>query len=178
MGKVNVQFHAVPSEIFEFVEYCSKEHELEAVLMQFYPEFKIICINYYDFNSRLLELEKIDQICLCNTKPYILVNSPYDFLTNNPNCLSITIGVFDDQSLRQSFLSGQTDNTELLTIWKKIVKKLNSITSAGVWVENPHTGVKAFYNRFRYTSNAKELFNDGIRMLPVAGWNQFILSSE
>lgn len=175
MAKINVQFHGLPQEIVEFSEACAIEHKLFSVSMVFFPDFKANIIEGY---SSLKDIEKINRICLCNIKPDLSANSALEFSRKNPDCLSLSIGKYDNKGLVESGLGAQTENKTALKIWRKIVKKLNAFTTEGVWVVSPHTGAKTFNKKHRYTEAAKKIADDGVKIKPIAGWNHLILGSE
>jgi hypothetical protein len=126
-------------------------------------------------------LEKVpicntNRVCLYINKPDILTNNYLEFLERNPDYLLITIGKYFDNQLEESNLATQTENSECLKRWKKIIKNFNAVSLSGAWVVNPNNGAKVFYKQHRYTEGAKKLSEDGVKLVPVAGWNYYILS--
>lgn len=175
MAKINVQFHGLPKELIEFVKACAIEHKLISVGMIFFPDFKTYKIGDY---SALQDIEKINRICLSITEPDLSAKSVVEFSRKNPDCLSLSIGKYDNEGLGESGLGAQTDNKEALKIWRQIVKKLKAITLAGAWVVSPHTGAKTFNKNHRYTEAAKKVADEGITIKPIAGWNHFLLEPK
>lgn len=175
MSKINVQFHAEPNEIVTLIKECVKEFNLYVVLVKLQPSFTATLINTSDDVLENVATCNTNRVCLCINQPNTLANSYLEFIDRNPDCLSITIGKFCDDKLEESVLATKTENIETFKVWKKVVKKLNFITLAGVWVVNPSNEAKAFYKQHRYTEGAKKLFEDGVKIMPVAGWNYYIL---
>ena len=175
MPKINVQFHAEPTELVRFIKDCVKEYDLYIVLLENNPDFvaKIVIEAEYSVN---IKISDTNRVCLSINEPCITSSNLLEFLDKNPNCLTVTIGRYSDNKLVESVLAAQTDNTSSLKVWKNVVKKLNSITLAGAWVVNPHNGAKVFYKQHRYTERAKKLSEEGVNILPIAGWNYFVLS--
>jgi hypothetical protein len=175
MAKINVQFHGLPKELIEFAETCAIEHKLFSVGMVFSPNFKATKIEDY---SSLQDTENIDRICLSITKPDLSAKSVLEFSKKNPDCLSVTIGKYENEGLVESGIGAQTDNKDALKIWRKIVKKLKELTLEGAWVVNPHNNAKEFYKSHRYTEAAKKVADEGVTIKPLAGWNYFILEPK
>ena len=175
MAKINVQFHGLPGELIEFAKVCATENKLFSVGMVFSPDFKANVIEDY---AALQNIEKIDRICLCRTKPDLSAKSVLEFSRINPDCFSLSIGKYDDEGLVESWIGANTDNNDDLKIWRKIVKQLKEITLEGAWVVNPHTNAKEFYKNHRYTKAAKKIADEGVAIKPLAGWNYFILDEK
>jgi hypothetical protein len=175
MSKINVQYHAVPDETIKFIKECAKEYNLHIVMVELYPSFAAYLFDEVGDALGDTSYCYTNRVCLYINKPDIGTNSYMDFLDKNPDYLLITIGKLLDNQLEESVLATQTENAESLKVWKKIVKKLNSITSSGAWVVNPINGAKVFYKKHRYTNGAKKLFIDGVKVVPLVGWNYYIL---
>lgn len=178
MASINIQFHGLPSEIIDFAEECARDYELNPVIVQLFPEFKAIFDEDINLRSSINKPTQIDQIHLLVTKPDMSINDYMMFLDKNPDKLVFSIGKYDNERLTESALSGITDNPELFDIWKKIGRKLKAITLTGAWVINPESGNKSFYKNHRYTIAAKKAFEDGLKILPVGGWNYYVLKAE
>lgn len=176
MSKINVQFHAEPTEVMRFLKDCAKEYDLHIVLIENNPDFVANLITEAEYIPEDAKISNTNRVCLSISEPCMLASSHLEFLDKNSDCLSVTIGKFHDNKLVESVLATQTDNADSLKVWKRIVKKLNSITLAGAWVVNPNNGAKVFYKQHRYTEGAKKLFEDGVKIVPIAGWNYFVLS--
>ncbi len=175
MAKINVQFHGLPKEIVEFAEACATEHKLFLVGLVFFPIFKANLIETY---GALEDIESINRICLCHIQPDLSAKSALAFSRKNPDCLSLSIGKFDNEGLGESGLGAQTENKDALMIWRKIVKRLKTQTLEGAWAVSPHTGAKTFSKKHRYTTAAKKVADEGVTIKPIAGWNYFILCSK
>ncbi len=175
MAKINVQFHAEPIEIIRFLKDCAKKYDLHIVIIENNPNFVANLIIETEYTSEEVKIDNTSIVCLSIKEPYISTSSYLEFLDKNSECLSITIGKFDDNRLVESVLAAQTDNADSLKAWKSIVKELEKISFAGAWVVNPNNRAKAFYKQHRYTEGAKKLFEDGVKIVPTAGWNYFVL---
>lgn len=176
MTKINVQFHAVPDETIKFIKECAKEYNLHIVMVELFPSFATHLFDEVVDALEDISLCKTNRVCLHINKPDIRTNSYMDYFDENPDYLLINIGKYSDNQLQESILATQSETAEFLMVWKKIVKKLNSITLSGAWVVNPYTGAKGFNKQHRYTNGAKNLFLEGVKVVPFVGWNYYVLS--
>lgn len=176
MAKINIQFHSKDSEIIAFIKECISEFQLYAVSMRFKPEFTAELVDAVDINDEFFKENNIESIYFLLNKPSMPIKNERSFLSENPGSLSIEIGNQTEKGLNESCLSVMTDDQDLLKCWRKIANKLKKITFAGAWSVNPHTSAKSFFKNHRYTSGAKELEVNGIKMLPAAGWNIYKFS--
>lgn len=176
MPKISVQFHALPEEIIDYVKVWSKEFGLFIVIIELNPSFTVNLITDEEYKNN--ELCNARRICLYLKNPDLNQRSYSEFLNKNPDCLSVAIGKYSENKLEESIIGTQTQNTESLKIWKKIVKKFNANTLSGAWVINPYNKAKAFYKEHRYTESAKKLFKEGVNIVPVDGWNKYFLCHE
>ena len=177
MSKINIQFHSKVNEIIAFVKECIQEFQVYAVTMRFKPEFKATLVDKAnDIDNEFFKGNNIRSIFFLLNKPSMFIKNERKFLSENPGSLFIEIGNQTENGLKESCLSAMTDDPTLLKCWKKIANKLKKITFAGAWSINPHTSAKYFFKNHRYTSGAKELEVNGIKMLPAAGWNIYKFS--
>ena len=176
MPKINVQFHAKPAETIKFIKDCAKDFNLHIVKVDLHPSFEVNLLNQADGKLESMSICGTNRVCLYLNKPDTHTSSYLEFFDKNLDCLSITVGKYCDNQLEESILATQTGNSECLKVWKKIVKKFNAVTLSGAWVINPNNGAKVFYKQHRYTEGAKKLFEDGVKVVPIVGWNYYVLS--
>jgi hypothetical protein len=105
------------------------------------------------------------------SKPILPVRSNMEFMDKNPGALRLTIERKSKDGLRQALLSARSDDPAVLSVWKKVAKRLKDNTHAGVVVRNPNTGASVQTTAFRYSAGAKALAASGVPMLPIAGGN-------
>jgi hypothetical protein len=97
-----------------------------------------------------------------------------DFHDKHMDRLIIHLPTRKSEGLRQVALDARTGDPEVLSIWKKIARRLKGMTRAGVIVMNPDTGASGWERTFRYTEGAKEMASAGVPMLPIGGGNLVI----
>jgi hypothetical protein len=96
------------------------------------------------------------------------------FIEKNPSYLILNIGRLTEKGLKESWLSGTTQDPQLIKVWKKIAQKLKNKTSSGLWAVNPMLNTKAFYKNVRFTVGASDLSKKGTKLLPTAGWTYYV----
>lgn len=69
-------------------------------------------------------------------------------------------------------LSASAD-TDLMP-WKSLLRKLRQGSHKGASVINPQTGTSTHLPSHRHTSSAHDLATCGVKMLAVAGWNEYL----
>jgi hypothetical protein len=176
MSSVSNQFYILPKEGFYLVEKWIKEFNFRVVLMQLFPDFKLLEVSHIEnLEKSAIKREDIYSMCLGYPPPYLSVESRLKFLEKNPDYLTIDLGKLTNEGLKESFISGITDNTELLKIWHKLIRQLRKETSSGLWAINPIMKTKGFYKNIRFTQGAYELAKNGTKLLPAAGWNYYTI---
>ncbi|WBW95241.1 hypothetical protein [Oceanirhabdus sp. W0125-5] len=178
MAKIDSQFHGTPEEITDFIKDCVKLYKLYLVTIQLFPSFKAELYYEEENLDKLKVTNDIRLICVYRDKPDMSESSYLEFLKVNKDCLVVTLGKHKGDTLEESSLGSVTEDIDSLKLYRKIIKNFNSMTITGAWVINPYNGAKEFYKYHRYTHLAKKLFEDGTKMIPLGGWNFYILNEE
>jgi len=71
--------------------------------------------------------------------------------------------------LRESWLSARTANTTAIATWKKIAKRLKSMTVQGATAINPDTKTTGPAKGHRFSEGARTLEAAGVPMLTITG---------
>lgn len=178
MGKINFEFHAIGDEIINVINNSIFEYDLHLVSIQLFPKFTCELISKEDINKKNKVILNSRMIVLYNYEPNVMIGDYNVFLDKNTDGIIFEIGVENDEKLKESRISGITENKETLKIWKDIVKRFKDTMLKGAWVINPNNGEKEYYNNHYYTLPAKELFQKGIKIVPYTGWNEYMLEEE
>jgi hypothetical protein len=178
MAKINFQFHATSDEILNFIKACTIEYNLYVAILQSFPTFRVTLPNPIDEVIDNIDGSKKNYIYLYTYIPDLEAKNQWEFLDKNPDGLYITIGKDYDNQLEQSSIGSIVLDDETQKLWKKIIMKFKSNTSTGAWVVNPEYDAKGYYKHHRYTAGAKKAYLEGVRILPFAGWNYYILSES
>src|SRR5215470_804959 len=90
MPRINIQFHALPEELLQFVKQCAADFHLHVVVMRWFP-----------FHAEEIPIEMLDDIVsdpssyiklgLTLQEPLLPVKSNTDFCKLNPDQLGLSI---------------------------------------------------------------------------------------
>jgi hypothetical protein len=175
MSKIGLQFHALPEEIILFAEESANLFNLQVVAIKLFPKYSVFKVDNNDLKGILRREGTIDQICFRNADINMSANSGFEFMKNNPDCLVMNIGKYSENCIRESSLSAITEDSGILKMWKSIVKNLDRHLIKGAWVLGPNAGSKEYLKNQRYTGTVKALAAKGMKLLPVAGNNEYVI---
>lgn len=162
-----IQFHATIEELVEYMNTVSKELGLIMTIMTLRP-FSLKTI------KGLLSLQDIHlnsdiRVILTKDELHIGATSPNNFYDLNPGAIGLHIGRLTERGLEESALAFMSDDTDKIAIANKVASKLKKITKAGAVAVNPNTGEQGKLRTHRYTVGAKKLYDESVKILPVAG---------
>ncbi len=174
MRKIMIQFHATPDELIDYLNSISSEFNLIMIMMVLRPFTMKVIEN--ELSLDMLSLDNDIRIILTKERPNMDTSSPNKFYDLNPGTINLDVGRLDSIGLQESALSFMSDEKGKIVIADKLAAKLKKITKAGAVVVNPVTGAEANARSHRYTQGAKSKYDQGIRILPIAGNCIFKLS--
>ena len=165
MAKINFQFYACRTEIAAFLLDNAREFDLTIILINRSPIF------YYrakHFNSiSVSDILTSNEIMLF-PKGFVVDSTDYfQFLQSNNNFINIWLGYEDEERLCESILTAVGD-CETMILWKKIVNQLKRSMLRGVWVHSADGKTADYYSSYRYSLLAKEKFEQGCKICPIA----------
>jgi hypothetical protein len=165
-----IQFHASIEEILAYVDSTRTKLTLDTVLLYESP-YEVKQIQHDEaFDEKLLDSIRQDaSLVLLESVDVATTSSRQAFHERNPGAVFIEIGNETSDGLYQSALSFMSDNEQELKLAKKIAARLKRITKAGPVAVNPKTGDECVVKTYRYTEGAKEKYESGIIIRPVAG---------
>lgn len=173
MKKIMIQFHATIEELVEYVNIVRSEFELVVTLMILRP-FAIREIEG-DLSVEDLNVDSDIRIIFTSWVPSLGASSPNNFYDLNPGTIGLHIGQLTEQRLKESALAFISDDEEKAAIANKLASRLKKITKAGAIAVNPINGAESNARSHRYTAGAKAMYDNGIKILPVAGNSFFKL---
>ncbi len=167
MKKIMIQFHATLEELVEYLNSVSSELGLVMTMMILKP----FALNVVKGELSLdeLALERDIRILLTKAEPNLEGESPNKFYDLNPGTVDLDIGKLSKIGLHESALSFMSDDKEKISLANKLASRLKKRTHAGAIAVNPVSGAEANARTHRYTDGAKAMYNDGVKILPVAG---------
>lgn len=175
MSATTFQFHADPHEAWELACRWASEYGLRLAAEQFFPDYRVAAFAPDAGASIEAQgLQQIDRLVLCKGTPDLHASTTHEFVTRNQDCLYFSIGQKTDGAVRESALSGQTEDQDMLQIWKQLIRRARSEMHKGAEVRDPYSGRTRRLPNHRHTSGAHELFARGVRMLAAAGSTEYI----
>ena len=170
---MNFQFHARNEAIVNYIRIITEQYDLKEMGVVISPQFSVkIITNVFDE-----ELMKYKFIFL-SKKPFNCTNEKqYDeYLNEKRGDLVIGLGKDDGKELVESSM-GYVSNGEINLLWEKIINQFKKDFLKGAYVVSPN-GMKGYYPNHRYSIGAKEAFDSGVIIKPVAGWNHYELKEQ
>jgi hypothetical protein len=167
MADLSLQFHILPEEIIPLV--CSFVEEVQA---------HVIAIRFHPFDVRLFDKENlaavfghpdVRRIAFTMKAPTLSGHTMNTFLDDNPGTMLLDIGRRQDVGFEESWLSSRTDDAATLATFRKLAKKIRSVTITGVVAINSQTGATAKLRDHRFSPGAKALEREGVPILTVTG---------
>jgi hypothetical protein len=167
MPDINIQFHATPDEISEWLREWIEREDLHLVAVTFSP------YHAKEVERAMIEAavqdHTIRRLSLLIRKPDLSPKYKSEFDDRQSDQLVLDVGHRTSEGLRESWLACRTDSAEAYRIWKRIARDLKNKTMPGVTATDIETGASAYYKSHRYTEGAKALENRGVDMLPMQG---------
>ncbi len=174
MKKIMIQFHATLEELVEYINSVSSEFGLFVTVMLLRP-FALKEIDG-ELSVEELSVDGDIRIILTTQKPSMDVTSPNNFYDLNQGTIGLHIGRLTVQGLKESALAFMSDDKEKAAIANKVASRLKMLTKAGAIAVNPISGAEASARSHRYTVGAKAMYDDGVKILPLAGNSFFKLA--
>jgi hypothetical protein len=161
-----MQFHALPSEIAPLIKDLIDE-----------LGWHCIGVRYQPFGARELLPEEIIReivdgpyfrVLLTPDAPTHPFDSPQQLNESIPDAVVLNIGREGPDGLDESFLSCRTYDSSIASACEQLAKRLRAITHAGARGVSP-TGEEQWYAGHRYTEGARQLYERGVPIRPMAG---------
>ncbi|MDP5189635.1 hypothetical protein [Rheinheimera baltica] len=174
MKKIMIQFHATLEELVEYINLVNSELGLFVTVMVLRP-FTLREIGG-KLSAEELKADGDIRTIFTAQKPSLDASSPNNFYDLNQGAIGLHIGRLTEQGLKESALAFMSNDKEKVAIANKIASRLKKLTKAGAIAVNPVNGAEASARSHRYTDGAKALYDDGVKILPLAGNNFFKLA--
>lgn len=173
MRQINIQFHAKRKEIVNFIRNIVHQYNLKAFGITLFPEYEAKEI----FLSDREKYEKYREIIVCKSGIDICNREQYhEYLNEKRGDLIILLGKDDETELVESSMGAlSTDNIDAL--WKKVITQFKKGLLKGAYVIN-RNGSSGYYPNHWYTIGAKDAYERGVIIKPLAGGNQYLLKKE
>jgi hypothetical protein len=174
MKKINFQFHITKEELINFFKVELLNTYFEMYLIKDGINFESKKINSDNICYEDILFNEYNIIAISINKTDLVFNSYNDFLKKNENLIIFWLGKKSNLFLKESIINGLFSDEEILKIWSLFIKKLKKQLRKGCWIKNTMNGEKSYYKNQMYSTGAYNLFKDNIKMLPIAGWTEYI----
>ncbi len=167
MADLSLQFHCLPDEVIPLVFSFVEEVQANVVAIRFHP-FEVRLVSKDDLAGVLRDPD-VRRVAFTVNTPNLSASTMNTFLDHNPGTLLLDVGRRQDVGLKESWLTSRTDDAVTLANWRKLAKKIRSLTTVGAVAVNPQTGATAKLKDHRFSAGAKALEREGVPILPAAG---------
>lgn len=167
MRKIGVQFHVTIQEIVSFLNEIVRGNALKCYGYNFFSEPKVMEITTFSQE----EIKKYDEVRISRTGKDL--SNSEEGLGSRDGDLVIHLGKDDGQELVESAM-GVVTEAEIDLLWEKIINRFKRKLLKGAYVVTP-SGMKKYYPNLRYSVGAKEAYEKGVIIKPIAGWNHYEL---
>lgn len=173
MRQINMQFHAKRNEIVNFLRNIVQQYNLKAYGITIFPEYEAKEI----FLSDREKYENFREIIVCKSWIDICNREQYnEYLNEKRGDLIILLGEDDETELVESCMGALSiDNID--TLWKKVITQFKKGLLKGAYVVN-RSGGSGYYPNHWYTIGAKDAYERGVIIKPLAGGNHYLLKKE
>jgi hypothetical protein len=138
------------------------------IVEQFFPTYRAVACESSELDAVTSEVDHVRRVSVGPHKPKLNVTREVELIDANPDRLWMLVGKLSDEGLREAFITGGTDDSELLTTWRALLRRANSEMHAGARVRGV-TGETTAAPRHRHTIGAHRLAESGVTMLAIAG---------
>ncbi|MCK6576303.1 hypothetical protein L6V77_35085 [Myxococcota bacterium] len=176
MAKVSLQFHAAPDELLALASNWAAEHHLRMVVERFFPQTRCVMVDGTDLGSAIDHLDGVWNRIWFSKTPLVIDYSTDPPFTDEPECMALVAGNMTSDGLRESAIGAVSGDTAAMRTWRTVIKSAKSTLLSGAWVLNPASGVRQRLDVHYFTQGALALNQGGVKMLAMAGWNEFQLA--
>lgn len=168
-----IQFHATPSEIVNVLaQFRAKVACNVAVARTSIEDVTLYnrdeVIDWLNISELARDASRGVRVYLSESKLTCPSSSRY-FLDFNMGSTIVNIGKMTDSSLQETSISCKSENPDDLEFTKKAINLFRKITKTGAYAFKPGEDGELFYKNHRYSQGAKDLYDKGYEIKPIAG---------
>ena len=163
-----LDFFATVAELTDWIVNWITEHQLSAVAVTRSPFFILTDINWTDAQAVARILLSYDEILFCVNSILLTASNYSEFIDANQNCLELYVPRQTPTALRAAGIGSLTKDKPSLKHWVSIANDVLARTNSGMWMLNPATNAKGYYQRLRYSLGAATSQESGIKLLTFA----------
>lgn len=167
MGGLIIQFHATLDELRVFAAVVAARFPIFVTAFRSQP-FDANRVTVDELEAVLSDV-KVKKLAFTLEEARLPAAIEGEFLDLNPNALLLRIGRLSREGLEESILSARSVEAAPFVTWKRVAQELRKITRTGAVAVNPVTGESSPAKDLRFTKGARQLFDEGVTLRPLAG---------
>ena len=173
MKKANFQFYSTHEEILRFFSEAVSTGAVHVYLVGLFPEY--VMQEMKPGHPYILGQYTFAILSECSRE--IRTREEYLAYTKATHGdLIVHIGDETEAELTESSI-GAVSEDAINPVWVKLIGRLRKCCLKGAYVVTPQN-VRKYYPQIRYSSGAREAWQNGETIRPAAGWNRVELMSE
>jgi hypothetical protein len=163
--------HATREELVAIAGKWAAEHELHVAIERWFPTYGAEAVPLgADIDEAIARFEPVRRICLRRGPFYTGAVNQMQHLVRNPESFVMVLEPLTEDGLRATALTSRMGDEDALRWWVGLVREeLVANLTSGAWAIDPEGGGRRYIPGHSYTQGARELFDDGVRMLAAAG---------
>lgn len=172
MVRACLEFHALPSEVIDWVSGWQRLHHLYVAFIWFFPTLQSRVVNDDNQSRQLItDLGIPDEIWMSHKEFRLESTSRIELSERNAHRIHIYMPNETKQGIRQGLISSSSSSPGSRRLWQIIAAEIESNTMNGMWVVNPRSGEKAYKEESRYSRAVVDASQNGVKLLTLEGGN-------
>lgn len=164
--RISLQFHGSRSEVYTMARGWASTFQLALAVEVFFPTYQVTLIGGDALvDGSAVHIDDIDRISIGPAPIDLSVSSTLDYSRKNPDLLFILLGKQSETILRETVISGMTEDPTLARTWRRLRDQARRSMSKGMLAENVVSGAQAKLDSRRYTAEAKRLADTGVKLV-------------
>jgi hypothetical protein len=171
--KFTFYFHASREEIAVFAGEWATELGASLVPERFFPDYEARLSNVDEVRRVICDDTIVNRISLVLANIELNAASALEFVKNNPGSLFILLGKQDGLRLKETVVSGISDDPTVVRKWKNIRDRLRRSMIKVSRVENTITGASVEVKGHYCTHEVKRLADSGLLLVGGTEWTRY-----
>lgn len=173
--KFTFYFHVSREEIAELAEEWATVLGASLVAERFFPGYEARLLEANEVGRAICSDDTVNRISLVSAEVELNAVSALDFAKKNPASLSILLGKQDDSRLKETVVSGMSDDPAVMRKWKSIRDRVRRSMIKISTAENTVTGASVEVKGHYCTREVKRLVDSGLLLVGGTEWTKYRL---
>ncbi|GAA1637045.1 hypothetical protein GCM10009744_27760 [Kribbella alba] len=150
---------------------------LVVAVEKFSPRYEVYQVSLDNLMDATSEDGEIRRLSLHRDAPDVSMKSEREFLSANPDLLTILIGEEREGMLFESMLGSTSDDAQMGKVWRRIRDRARKSMYKGAWVKSRLSGGGNFDASHAYTPGPLALQGQGAEMVGINDGTIYLLNS-